>query len=80
MSLRLWKNNRLIANKQFQIKDRLLRSAQVEMWNKAYLKVNYGGNKTFNDGIYFNYECLKFALSSFTEKVLISYLSDERIL
>jgi len=59
------------------IKDRVLRAAQVKMWNSAYLKVSYG-NGIFNDGCYCSLLDFKNALSVFTEKALVDYLQNKR--
>jgi len=40
---------------------------------KAYLRVSYG--HVFNDGEYLNVDDLKKALSAFTEKSLVDYLT-----
>jgi len=69
MSLKLWKNDELVLDNQFNIKDRLLRSAQVRIWDIAYLKVNYR-NGFCNEGDYPDSKLLSMALSCFTEKSL----------
>lgn len=71
--LKLWLNGRIGLNSSFRIKDRVLHAIQVEMWNKAYLRVSYG-NEKFNDGYYYNLPDIKRALSVFTEKPLTEYL------
>jgi len=58
-----------------QIKSKILTTAQVTPWQKAYLKVTYDRNRGFfNDGFYNNFKDLKEALSVFTEKALLDYI------
>ena len=71
--LKLWKGQKMLYNRSHSIKDRIRRAVQVCMWDKAYVKVNYGKG-VFNDGYYYNMPDFNKALSAFTEKLLIEYL------
>lgn len=71
----LWRNGKRINGANRYIKARILRLAQVEMWDKAYLCVTYDGKLgQINEGYYENFKDLKEALSAFTEQGLISYV------
>lgn len=73
IQLKLWHKGRIVFDSCLSVKDRVLRAVQVEMWDKAYLKINYG-KRIFNDGYYHNLPDFKNALSAFTEKNVIEYL------
>ena len=49
---------------------KILYLAQVNSWEKAYIKVTYK-HGFINEGIYNNIKDLKMAISAFTEKELV---------
>ena len=77
--LKLWNNGELIVDTNKRIKAKIIALAQVNFWQKAYLKVTYDNRRGFyNDGIYNNYKDLKEVLSAFTEKALLDYVLGDK--
>lgn len=68
------RDGKLIVSVTKRMKTQVLRVAQVELWDRAYLQVIYNPkSRLMNDGYYSNYKDLKQALSIFTGKRLINY-------
>lgn len=75
IQLKLFRNGQMILCTSRLIKDRILAAAQVEMWDKAYLRVTYSNEYgLYNDGYYESFNELKQALSIFTERSLLNHV------
>lgn len=72
MTIKLFSNGKMVYAATFHKKTKILRSIQVHLWDKAYIKFSYGDG-FYNDGIYENLNDLMQAFSVFTEKVLLDF-------
>lgn len=79
IQLKLYNSGKLTLATYKQKKSKILATAQVTLWQKAYLKITYDRSRGFfNIGIYNNYKDLKEALSAFTEEPLLDYILGDK--
>ncbi len=76
MTLKLYRNGEEVFSSVLLKKSQVFSRAEANLWDKAYLKVSYG-HVGFNDGYHKDIASLKKALSSYTEKSLLDFVSRE---
>ena len=82
LTLKLYdKDGKMVSSARYKVKERLTAAAESAFQNKsissAYINVFYGydgKSEVFNDGVYWDIESLKGALSAFTKKATVDYL------
>lgn len=75
ITLKLYKNGKVIFQSTFQKKSQVIVSAEAVSWDKAYIKVTYD-KIGHNDSDHKNIGSLKVALSAYTEKSQLDFICD----
>jgi len=71
--LKLYKKGKMTLSTTVHQKSRIMSRVVPKSWEKAYLKVSYGGGH-YNDGVYTKMKDFKQAFHAFTDKRLLDYL------
>lgn len=72
ITLKLWKKEKLIESIVCQSKRKILARMECKKWDKAYIKVSYGGG-FYNNSDHFTKESLIKALNSYLEESLLEH-------